>query len=315
MPPTASAGGPYAATYGDGLTLDASASSDADGDGQTYAWTINGQANAATGVQPTLSWASLASLGLVSGQSYAVSVTVNAGHGYAVTSAGTTITVNKATPVFSAVGTTVITDGTPSVTLSGTLSHGSFIPTGSVTVTLDGVSQMAAIGAGGSFSATFATASLSVGAHSVSFNYAGDANFTDASAGGSLDGTYGILALFNQGRAAHPGSTLPIQIALDTAAGQDVSSAGVTVTALGIAATADTTDLVGAVDPSAVGTLTPAQAAGGSSTDNSFLFQGGAHPSYSYNLKIPKGLAAGTYRLYFSVAGDPLDHWVLFTVG
>ncbi len=94
--PSASAGGPYAVSYGGGLTLDASASSDADGDALTYAWTINGQANAVTGAQPTLSWASIASLGLVPGQSYAVSVTVNDGHGYAVTSASTTITVNKA---------------------------------------------------------------------------------------------------------------------------------------------------------------------------------------------------------------------------
>jgi hypothetical protein len=33
-----------------------------------------------------------------------------------------------------------------------------------------------------------------------------------------------------------------------------------------------------------------------------------------YNLAIPPDLVAGTYRLYFAVAGDPLDHWVTFVV-
>jgi hypothetical protein len=89
-------------------------------------------------------------------------------------------------------------------------------------------------------------------------------DFTDASASGSLDDTYGVLALFNQGKARHPGSTLPVQIELFGAGGRDVSSGGISVTALGIAATTDTTDAVGGTDPADVGPLTPAQAAGGS---------------------------------------------------
>jgi hypothetical protein len=215
--------------------------------------------------------------------------------------------VDKARPTFGAVGTTVITDGTPSVTLSGTLSYGTLIPTGSVTVTLDGLSQTTAIGAGGAFSATFATGALSVGVHQVTLGYGGDPNFTDASASGSLDDTYGILAMVH----GH-GNTLDFQIELATAGGQDVSS-GVAVTALGIAATTDTTDTVGAADPSTIGTLIPPQPPGGSNPSNRFTYQGGHTPSYAYHLNI-SGLAAGTYRLYFSVAGDPLDHWVTFTV-
>jgi hypothetical protein len=169
----------------------------------------------------------------------------------------------------------------------------------------------------GGFSATFATSSLSVGAHTISFAYGGDQNFTDASAGGSLDDTYGVLALFDQTRPKK-GSTLRIQIELTklAAAGtQDVSSASVAVTALGIAAATDTTDTVGAIDPAQVGTLTQVQSAGPPNPGNAFTYMGGATPSYSYNLKIPTTLAAGTYRLYFSAAGDPLDHWVTFTVG
>ncbi|MBV9125361.1 MAG: Ig-like domain repeat protein, partial [Planctomycetes bacterium] len=224
------------------------------------------------------------------------------------------VVIGKVTPTFSAVGTTIITDGTPSLKLSGTISYGSLIPTGSVTVTVDSVIQMVPIAPDGSFSATFATKSLNVGTHSVSFSYGGDQNFTGATTSGSLDDTYAVLVMFDQGHAKHAGSTLPIQIALGTVGGQDVSSSGVTVTALGIAATTDTTDTVGAIDPSAIGTLTPVQAAGGSNPNNVFRFQGGANPFYMYNLKIPQGLAAGTYRLYFSITSDPLDHWVTFTV-
>jgi hypothetical protein len=139
-------------------------------------------------------------------------------------------------------------------------------------------------------------------------------DFTDARPSESLNDTYGVLALFSQGKARHPGSTLPVQIELFGAGGRDVSSGGISVTALGIAATTDTTDAVGATDPANVGPLTPAQAAGGSNPGNVFRLRGGTNPFYMYNLAIPSDLVAGTYRLYFAIAGDPLDHWVTFVV-
>jgi hypothetical protein len=96
QPPTAVAGGPYSVTYGGSLTLDGSGSSDPDNDPLTYSWTINGHAGAATGVSPTLTWSAVAALGIVPGQSYAVSVTVDDGHGHSVTSPPATLTANKA---------------------------------------------------------------------------------------------------------------------------------------------------------------------------------------------------------------------------
>src|SRR5207245_6282418 len=58
--------------------------------------------------------------------------------------------------------------GTSSVTLAGALRAGSLVPSGSVTVTLDGAgSQQVAIGLDGSFSATFVTGSLPIGAHEI----------------------------------------------------------------------------------------------------------------------------------------------------
>jgi hypothetical protein len=284
-----------------------------------YSGVYDGQAHSLSGTATGVLGEDLSSL-LSTGASYTNAGTYSAGWSFAgnadynAANGTSTVAIAQATPTFSAVGTTVITDGTPTVTLSGTIGDGSLIPTGSVTVTVDGVSKTAAIGANGRFSATFATGSLNVGTHSISFSYGGDPNFTDASASGSLDDTYGVLALFDQTHAKHAGSTLAVKIQLATAGGQDVSAANLTVTALGIAATTDTTDTVGSSLPANVGPLTPVQAAGGSNPGNVFLCQGGAIPFYMYSLHIPNGLAAGTYRLYFSVAGDPLAHWVAFTV-
>jgi Ca2+-binding RTX toxin-like protein len=91
-PPVASAGGPYSIHEGDSLTLDASGSSDPDGDPLTYSWTINGHANAATGVSPTLSWSQLQALGVTDESTFTVQVTVTDGHGGA-SSASTPLTV------------------------------------------------------------------------------------------------------------------------------------------------------------------------------------------------------------------------------
>jgi hypothetical protein len=79
--PAASAGGPYAIHYGDSLPLDASASFDPAGKALNYTWTINGHANAATGVNPTLTWAQLAALGVGTGQLDTISVLADNGHG------------------------------------------------------------------------------------------------------------------------------------------------------------------------------------------------------------------------------------------
>jgi hypothetical protein len=108
----------------------------------------------------------------------------------------------------------------------------------------------------------------------------------------TIDVTYDILVL-SQKTTAKAGSTIPIQIELIAGAGQDVSSAGTTVTAIGIAPLSD---------PTALTRFPPGSA---------FAFNPQMGPkspaSYSYTLKT-KGLSPGAYLLYFTVSGDPLQH-------
>jgi endonuclease G, mitochondrial len=99
-----------------------------------------------------------------------------------------TVTVNKAVPSFSGLSSPVIEAGTPTVTLSGIVSLGALAPTGSVTITLNGVSQTVAVGTGGHFSASFVTASLApaTAPYPVAYVYSGDTNFTSTAGTGSV---------------------------------------------------------------------------------------------------------------------------------
>jgi hypothetical protein len=92
-----------------------------------------------------------------------------------------TMTIGKATPNFNYLSDQTFTVGASTVTVTGYISAGGAVPNAEyVDVALNGQVVGATVGTGGSFSATFATASLPVGTYEVDYYYAGDANLTAA---------------------------------------------------------------------------------------------------------------------------------------
>jgi hypothetical protein len=104
-PPQADAGGSYEIAEGASLPLDASASSDTDGDTLSYAWDLNGDGlfTDATGASPTLAWNELQALGLGDSGQYAVAVQVDDGQG-GTDQATATLTVRNVAPTVMLAG-------------------------------------------------------------------------------------------------------------------------------------------------------------------------------------------------------------------
>ena len=114
--------------------------------------------------------------------------TVTATEAGAASPATFTLT-NLVALTFSGIVSQSILVGTASATFSGTLALGVQTPQGEmVAVTLDGVTQPAAIDSAGAFSATFATAGLDVSPtpYTVSYVYTSDGTFADASTTSAL---------------------------------------------------------------------------------------------------------------------------------
>ncbi|HEY1598691.1 MAG TPA: right-handed parallel beta-helix repeat-containing protein, partial [Pirellulales bacterium] len=155
--PTVSVGGPYTINEGDSLTLDATHSSDPDGDPLTYSWDINGDGvfGDATGANPTLSWAQLGALGIVNGPStFNVEVRVNDGQGHVVTSTATTLTVANVAPVVSA-GDDQYVNEEDLVTLTGSFTDPGTLDTHTLNWHVDADNgQVIADGSGSTFSFT-----------------------------------------------------------------------------------------------------------------------------------------------------------------
>src|SRR5262249_15199438 len=107
---------------------------------------------------------------------------------------------------------------------------------------------------------------------------------------------YAACLLYDATHSAKSGSTIPIKFQLCDALGRDVSSAGITVTALQVVMLS--TNASTTVDD-----------AGNANPDSNFRFDPTLAPTGGsiFNLKTT-GLSTGTYVLTFTVSGDPTPH-------
>jgi hypothetical protein len=200
-------------------------------------------------------------------------------------------------PAFGNLSSPTIIFGTASVTLSGTVAAGSLFPAGQVvSVKVNGVTRSATVRADGSFAATFATQALAAGSYAVSYRFAGGGLFLPAAGGGTLTVSYTAAVVTPPVPTTRHGNPLLLLLRVSDAAGRSAGSAGLAVTAVGLAP---------AATPSA---LQPARPSWGRARGNELLFFSGV---YLYLLDTA-GLGPGQYLFFFTVQGDPLQHSVLF---
>ncbi len=115
LAPVPVAGGPYTVTEGQSLSLNASLSTDPNGDPLTFTWDINGDGvwGDAVGITPTLSWEQLKSLGIDGPSTYAVRVQVSDSIAAPVSSAPVNLTAINTNPSIDVVAPMVAYEGTP----------------------------------------------------------------------------------------------------------------------------------------------------------------------------------------------------------
>ncbi len=110
-PPSAAAGGAYAVAEGGTLNLDASGATDPDGNALVYQWDLDndGQYDDASGVSPSIDWATLQALGYDGDESRTIGLRVFDGLEYATAAA--TVTVDNTPPTLGLSGAATVTYG------------------------------------------------------------------------------------------------------------------------------------------------------------------------------------------------------------
>ena len=155
----------------------------------------------------------------------------------------------------------------------------------------DGLSGVAAAGCGPLDTGSVGAKTVACAATDVAGN--------SASGSAAYRVSYAVCVLYDQAKAHRAGSTVPIKLRLCDAAGRNVSAAGIIVTAAGL------TKLDGTAS-------VEVEDAGNANPDGDFRYDA-TLAGYSYNLGTA-GLTTGTWRLSFTVAGDPTPHAVQFDV-
>jgi len=278
--PVASAGGPYTVTVGNGVNLDASASSDPDaacGDAiATYEWDFTDDGSyELVGASPT----PLASPGLAPG-AYTLRLRVTDSVG-ATGTATTPLTIDKAT------STTGIAGAGGSVrfsTATFTATVGGFSPTGTVTFK-DGGSAIGSCTAVllASGQAQCGLATLATGGHTITAEYSGDANNLASSSSGlphtvvkapqsiTLD-AIADRVLADGAFTVSPTASSGLAVALSTLTTTACSVAGFTITPLADGACTVDADQAGDADYAAATRVSRTFAVLGDTTPDAFAF-------------------------------------------
>ena len=137
-------------------------------------------------IEPNATLDDSGSITIEPGASYSPLGTVNTQPGVSLN------LLNVSTPSFSGLSTSSITYGTDSTTISGTLDSNSSsqnVPADeTIQVTLDGITQDAAIDDNDNFTTTVDTATLPASStpYTIGFSYGGDADFTSATGSSTL---------------------------------------------------------------------------------------------------------------------------------
>lgn len=198
----------------------------------------------------------------------------------------------QATPMVSVVGGSFTYDGsahpaTGSVTGVGGASLGS--PTFAYSYTDDNGNVV-----------KMSSAPVDPGYYTVTASFAGDGNYTPASASTNLIIAYNAQSLTDLSRALNPGRTIPIKLRLTDAAGKNVSSSSIDLTAVRLER----------VNVDGTTTQVSLQDAGNSNPGNLFRYDASLG-GYIFNLST-KGLGAGAYNFFWTAEGDPTQHELSF---
>ena len=153
------------------------------------------------------------------------------------------LSIVPVTPTFGMLAAPTITYGTPSSTLLGQTAAGTAIPTGNVSITVDGVTQTSAIDqTTGGFSSTFDTSALGVAGspYTITYAYAGSTGFSQASATSTLTVNPAALTITASDASKTFGQAADFAATAFTTSGllNDDAVASVTETSIGSAATA-----------------------------------------------------------------------------
>jgi hypothetical protein len=212
------------------------------------------------------------------------------------TEADVTVTLNaaKADPLFTNLSSPSIIIGTASTTITGKISLGSLIPTGSVNITINGVTQSAAIAANGGFSSTFNTSALVPPGYTITFSYAGDSNFNAATDTSTLSVHYNATGV-KVSAGNNGGGTIPFRVTVANAGNTNIGSSSLQVVAYGVRLVTSSTWL-------------PAQSNGNQGSN--FQFQNNG--TYQFTLNT-NGLAAGNYVFGYTVGSDTTIYTISFT--